>query len=137
MIKFWTVVFGVFALAMSFLLFGFMQNYSVKQVVYNETSLTEINTLAYNVSVAHEYHRGVYDCTQYAKELKAKLRSRGYNAYCVFGYILIDGKSRHDWVMIKNGRQEIFVEATPDNIGIIPEQYYKQYYKEITRGVCK
>lgn len=127
-----TIIIIVFILLIQF---SFM---SVHYPKYKSINETEINELAFQISESHDYKFGIYDCTQYAKDLKVELRKRGYNAFCVFGWLRFDGrKERHNWVMIKDGRKEIFIEATQGNdIGIIPKEIYHKNYIETTRGIC-
>ena len=102
----------------------------------NALDIDKINNLAFTISTAKEYKLDIYDCTQYSKDLKVQLRKEGFNAICITGRMKVKGIwIEHNWVLIKD--INIFVEATPDDIGIIPEQYYNLFYKEIERGVCR
>lgn len=96
-----------------------------------------INMIALNMSIAHEYQYGIYDCTQYSQSLNLQLRKMEYNSYCVFG--LFDG-NLHNWVVIRDTYRlkDTFIEATQGNIiGVINDETYQNRYIELRRGKCQ
>jgi len=75
------------------------------------------------VAGANGYDRGLYDCTQYSKELFRRLENDGYKPQFCIGYL--DG-DKHDW--IKMGRRTA-IEATTG--WFVPPHYYEEHYREI------
>jgi hypothetical protein len=96
---------------------------------------TQINNLAFEISMAKNYTKDVYDCTQYAREMNRQLRKENYKSYCVFGKMYGE---YHNWVVIREKGKDTFIEATQGNdIGIINPEFYKQGYIELRRGKCQ
>lgn len=75
------------------------------------------------VAESNDYKKGLYDCTQYSKELFRRYENDGYRPQFCIGYL--DGE-KHDWV--KLGRRTV-IEATTG--WFVPPYYYEKHYREI------
>lgn len=74
------------------------------------------------VAEANDYQKGLYDCTQYSKELFRRLDNDGYEPQFCYGKYK---GYNHDWV--KLGRMTV-IEATTGTF--IPPKEYERDYRE-------
>ena len=90
----------------------FNDNQEHKRLIYETFS-----EVAMQVANAHEYKLHKFDCTDFSKELKSKLKERGFDAYCVFGLLKDADYPLHTWVEVKiNDYNFIWIEATNGEI---------------------
>lgn len=134
-----TFIYGIFLSVITFLMLIFVYNMvltpiKINRLVMNETKAIEIieETLR-NVSESREYERGIYDCSEYSRQLVESLNEKGISAYCVVGLVEVEGKNYgHTWVEILIEDKKIILESTS---GIMIFNGTERY-KPIQKGVC-
>jgi hypothetical protein len=106
------------------------------------TILDKIQEVAYNNANAREYVLWKYDCTDFSKDLVKELnKTLNISAYCVFGETIPrEGYYLHTWVEVNLSGRIIPIEATNGEVLINETGYYDDYYKEnykiLKRGLC-
>lgn len=86
----------------------------------------KIEIIAQDVANSHEYKLHVFDCTDFSKELKNKLRELGYKAQCTAGmnYAFTD-YPKHTWISVWINNQRFEIESTGGYF--ISKEDYKTY----------
>lgn len=102
--------------------------------IYQIQSLFPFMQIAKNNANAHKWEYGVYDCTDFSRDLILNLQKEGYNAYMKTGFWYDLGNNScslsnyekfrclHNWVIV-----EVPIEATTG--GIIPLEIYRRDYQ--------
>lgn len=117
-----------------------LKDISINQILCEDYELCkkdifiEIQKIAYNNSKNGEYEFGVYDCTEFSKDLIKKLDLAGISAYCVWGNLDGNLTLNHTWVEIDINGEIIPIEAVHGKV--IPQKEYEKRYKIFAKGVC-
>lgn len=102
-----------------------------------------INEVIINVSDKHIFKRGIYDCSDFSKDVVKELKSKGINGYCVSGYmnpykvkptILDKLKKLHTWVEVDINGEIMGIESTGGYM--IPKEIYQISYIPHKKGYC-
>jgi hypothetical protein len=102
--------------------------------IHRRALFEDLEKTAQEVAAAHEYELHVFDCTDFSEELGEKLREKGYDAYCVFGFLETSDYRNHTWIEVNISGDLLEIESTQGFI--IDEDYFNENYIVLSKGEC-
>jgi hypothetical protein len=106
-----------------------------EQEIHREAIYRILEETATKVAKSHEYKLHVFDCTQFSKELIARLKEQGFNARCMYGKLPnAEGYKLHTWVEVNYMDNIIEVESTGGFV--ISDEQFKEDYIIFSKGAC-
>jgi|GEM_PF-5300644 len=72
----------------------------------------KIESIAQDVANSHEYELHFFDCTDFSKELKNRLRKEGYKAQCSAGTNSAFEYKNHTWISVWINAERFEIEST-------------------------